>query len=136
MVKFESQALSTEQSRNCNEETKSQEKESRTLLQRPIPVRTRTLPVTKGQNSTEINQSRPISLLNVEGKTFFSVMASRLTKYLTENGYIDTSVQKGGITGVLGCLEHAAMIWEAIKRDKSEKLNLDVVWLDLANAYG
>ncbi|GFO12335.1 reverse transcriptase [Plakobranchus ocellatus] len=28
------------------------------------------------------------------------------------------------------------MIWEAIQRAKSEKLNLDVVWLDLANAYG
>ncbi|GFO40434.1 reverse transcriptase [Plakobranchus ocellatus] len=28
------------------------------------------------------------------------------------------------------------MIWEAIQRAKSEKLNLDIVWLDLANAYG
>ncbi|GFR70068.1 reverse transcriptase [Elysia marginata] len=28
------------------------------------------------------------------------------------------------------------MIWEAIQRAKSEKLNLDVVWLELANAYG
>ncbi|GFR95119.1 reverse transcriptase [Elysia marginata] len=28
------------------------------------------------------------------------------------------------------------MIWEAIQRAKSGKLNLDVVWLDLANAYG
>ncbi|GFO17264.1 reverse transcriptase [Plakobranchus ocellatus] len=28
------------------------------------------------------------------------------------------------------------MIWEAIQRAKSEKLNLDVVWLDQANAYG
>ena len=28
------------------------------------------------------------------------------------------------------------MIWEAIQRVKSEKLNLDVVWLDMANAYG
>ena len=28
------------------------------------------------------------------------------------------------------------MIWEAIQRAKSEKLNLDVIWLDLANAYG
>ncbi|KAK3797908.1 hypothetical protein RRG08_020645 [Elysia crispata] len=28
------------------------------------------------------------------------------------------------------------MIWEAILRAKSEKLNLDVIWLDLANAYG
>ncbi|GFO02404.1 reverse transcriptase [Plakobranchus ocellatus] len=63
-------------------------------------------------------------------------MASRLTKYLTENGHINTSVQKGGIPGIPGCLEHATMIWEAIQRAKSEKLNLDVVWLDLANAYG
>ncbi|GFO06256.1 reverse transcriptase [Plakobranchus ocellatus] len=28
------------------------------------------------------------------------------------------------------------MIWEAIQRAKSEKQNLDVVWLDLGNAYG
>ncbi|GFR86575.1 reverse transcriptase [Elysia marginata] len=63
-------------------------------------------------------------------------MATRLTKYLTENGYINTSVQKGGIPGISGCLEHATMIWEAIQRAKSEKLNLDVVWLDLANTYG
>ena len=91
--------------------------------------------IPKEQNSTEINQFRPITLLNVEGKIFFSVMASRLTKYLTENGYIDISVQKGGIPGVSGCLEHATMIWEAIQRIKSKKLNLDVVWLDLANAY-
>ncbi|GFN94967.1 reverse transcriptase [Plakobranchus ocellatus] len=82
------------------------------------------------------NQFRPISLLNVEGKIFFSVMTSQLTKCLTENGYINTSVQKGGIPGVSDCLEHATMIWEAIQRAKSEKLNLDVVWLDLANAYG
>ena len=92
--------------------------------------------IPKERNSTEINQFRPISLLNVEGKIFFPVMASCLTKYFTENGYIKTSVQKGGIPGVSGCLEHATMIWEAIQREKSEKLNLDVIWLDLANAYG
>ena len=92
--------------------------------------------IPKEQNSTEINQFRPISLLNVEGKIFFSVMASRLTRYLVENGYVDTKVQKGGIPGVPGCLEHATMIWEAIQRAKTNKLNLDVIWLDLANAYG
>ncbi|GFO24927.1 reverse transcriptase [Plakobranchus ocellatus] len=90
--------------------------------------------IPKEQDSKGINQFRPIPLLNVEGKIFFSVMASRLTKYLTENGYINTSVQKGGIPGVSGCLEHATMIWEAIQRAKSKKLNLDVIWLDLANA--
>ncbi|GFN91318.1 reverse transcriptase [Plakobranchus ocellatus] len=57
------------------------------------------------QDSKGINQFRPISLLNVEGKIFISIMASRLTKYLTENVYINTSVQKGGIPGVSGGLE-------------------------------
>ena len=82
--------------------------------------------IPKEKNSTEINQFRPISLLNVEGKIFFSVMAYRLTKYLSENGYINTLVQKEGIPGVSGCLEHTTMIWEA-QRAKSEKLNLDVI---------
>ncbi|GFR94546.1 reverse transcriptase [Elysia marginata] len=63
-------------------------------------------------------------------------MATLLTKYCTENGYINTPVQKGGISGVPGCLEHATMIWDVIQRAKSEKLNLNVVYLDLANAYG
>ena len=92
--------------------------------------------IPKEQDSTTITQFRPISLLNVEGKIFFSVMASRLTNFLLENKYLDTSVQKGGIPGVPGCLEHATMIWDAIQKAKAEKKDLDVVWLDLANAYG
>ncbi|GFO46650.1 reverse transcriptase [Plakobranchus ocellatus] len=56
-------------------------------------------------------------------------------KYLTENGYVDVSVQKGGLPGVLGCHEHATMIWKAIQRAKLGQCNLDVVLLDLANAY-
>ncbi|GFO24220.1 reverse transcriptase [Plakobranchus ocellatus] len=48
--------------------------------------------IPKEQDSRGINQFRPISLLNVEGKIFLSVMASRLTKYLTENGYLSKRV--------------------------------------------
>ena len=92
--------------------------------------------IPKEQDSTTINQFRPISLLNVEGKIFFSVMAARLTSYLLENKYLDVSVQKGGIPGVSGCLEHATMIWDAIQKAKTGRKNLDIVWLDLANAYG
>ena len=66
----------------------------------------------------------------------FSVMAKRLALYLLDNGYIDTTVQKGGIPGTPLCLEHATMKWEAIQRAKSEKTDLHVIWLDLANAYG
>lgn len=92
--------------------------------------------IPKEKDSKTIGQFRPISLLNVEGKIFFSVIAQRLTKYLLDNGYIDTTVQKGGVPGVPGCLEHSTMIWEAIQRAKRQKLDLHVIWLDLANAYG
>ena len=61
-------------------------------------------------------------------------MTSHLLK-INENGYINTSVQRGGIHRIFGCLEHATMIWDSIQSGRSEKLNLDAVWLDLANAY-
>ena len=92
--------------------------------------------IPKEKVSVDINQFRPISLLNVEGKIFFAVLAKRLTSYLTQNDYIDKSIQKGGIPGVPGCIEHSTMIWESIKRAKQNRLSLHVVWLDLANAYG
>ena len=91
--------------------------------------------IPKEQNSKDINKFWPISLLNIEGKIFFTVLASRLTKYLLTNEYINTSVQKGGIPGIAGCLEHGNMIWEAIQKAKANKKDLDVIWLDLANAY-
>ncbi|GFO17672.1 reverse transcriptase [Plakobranchus ocellatus] len=61
--------------------------------------------IPKKQNSTKIDQLRPMSMLNVEEK-IFSVMASRLTNYLTEIGYVNISVRYGALPGVLGCLEH------------------------------
>jgi len=44
--------------------------------------------------------------LNVEGKIFFSIIAQRLSTYLLKNGFIDASIQKAGIPGFSGCLEH------------------------------
>ena len=88
----------------------------------------------KEQNSTEINQFRTISLLNVEGKIFMSLLSRRLTSFLLKNEYIDTSVQKGGIPGVAGCMEHTSVITQII-REAKEKGELAVIWLDLANAY-
>ena len=45
----------------------------------------------------DIVHFRKISLLNMEGNIFFSALAKRLIKFMTENNYVDTSVQKGGI---------------------------------------
>ncbi|KAJ8347374.1 hypothetical protein SKAU_G00287750 [Synaphobranchus kaupii] len=67
--------------------------------------------IPKEKNSSTINQFRQISLLNLEGKIFFSVVAQRLSAFLQKNNFIDTSVQKAGRSGFSGCLEHANIIW-------------------------
>ncbi|XP_041481795.1 uncharacterized protein LOC121428966 [Lytechinus variegatus] len=53
-----------------------------------------------------------------------------------KNKFVDTSVQKAGVPGFPGCLEHVHMIWESIQSCKREKKDVDVILLDLANAYG
>ena len=92
--------------------------------------------VPKEKNSESINQFRTISLLSVEGKIFFSILSKRLTHFLTKNKYIDTSVQKGGIPGFSGCVEHNSVVSQLIKETKEKKGDLTCIWLDLANAYG
>ena len=64
------------------------------------------------------------------------ILAKRTVTYLQGNGYIDESVQKAGVPGIPGCIEHAYTIWDNIQEAKKTKENLNVVWLDLANAYG
>ena len=90
----------------------------------------------KERNSKTVNQFRTILLLNVEGKIFFAILAKRLTSFLTGNPYIDTSVQKGGVPGFSGCVEHTSAITQLIHEAKKGRKDLTVVWLDLANAYG
>ena len=90
----------------------------------------------KEKDSKTVTQFRTISLLNVEGKIFFAVLAKRMTQYLTSNQYIDTSVQKGGVPGFSGCVEHTSALSQIIREAKINQKDLTVVWLDLANAYG
>ena len=59
--------------------------------------------IPKDEKSENIDQFRVISLLSVESKIFFSIVAKRLSDSLLSNKYIDTSVHKGGIPGVPGC---------------------------------
>ena len=88
------------------------------------------------ENSVRVGSFRPIYLLNVEGKIHFGVIARRMTSFLVQNKYINTSVQKTGIPGFPGCPEHAQIIWNSLMTAKREKKELHVVWLSLANAYG
>lgn len=94
--------------------------------------------IPKENNSSSMEQFRQISLLNVEGKIFVTVVAQRLSVFLRKNNSVDTSVQKAGISGFSGCLEHTHAIGHLVKTALKEKKDLHVVFffLDLANAFG
>ena len=77
--------------------------------------------VPKEKNSLTINQFGTISLLNVEVKMYMSALAKRISGYMVENSYIDTSIQKAGIPGVSGCIEHTSVISQLIKEVKKGK---------------
>nr|BAC82600.1 reverse transcriptase [Danio rerio] len=92
--------------------------------------------IPKEEKSENIDQFRVISLLCVESKIFFSIVAKRLSNFLLSNKYIDTSMQKGGIPGVPGCLEHTGVVTQLIREAREGRGDLAVLWLDLTNAYG
>ena len=92
--------------------------------------------IPKEKDSRKIEQFRPISLLNVEGKIFFGVIAKRMTRFMINNGYVNTSIQKAGVPGFPDCIEHTTMSWDQIKTVKNDKTELYVIWLDLENAHG
>ena len=92
--------------------------------------------IPKEEGAKSVEKFRTISLLNVEGKIFFSLKADRITDFLIKNKYINASIQKGGIPNVSGCIEHTSILSQLIKEAKKEKKNLVVTWLDIANAYG
>ena len=92
--------------------------------------------IPKEDGATSVEKFRTISLLNVEGKLYFALRADRLVTYALANKYIDTSIQKGGVPAVSGCMEHTAILSQLIREAKAEKKGLVVVWLDIANAYG
>ena len=92
--------------------------------------------IPKVDEATEISKFRTISLLNVEGKIYFSLRADRLLKFVQDNKYIDPSIQKGGLPEISGCLEHTSVLSQLIREAKTEKKDLVITWLDIANAYG
>ena len=92
--------------------------------------------IPKEDGAKSVEKFRTISLLNVEGKLFFSMKADRITDFLLKNKYINSSIQKGGIPKVSGCIEHTAILSQLIKEARNKKKNLVVTWLDIANAYG
>ena len=95
------------------------------------------IPKNKPPNPSSIKDFRPISLINVEGKLFFSLVSKRFVSHIIKNNkFINASIQKGCMEKIPGCWEHMSMVLDALKSAKHDKTSLSAIWLDVANAYG
>ena len=95
------------------------------------------IPKTIPPSPSNVKNFRPIALLNVEEKLFFSLVARRVEQHIiTNNSLINTSIQKGCMEKVPGCWEHMSSVWSALKDARQNNTTLATAWLDIANAYG
>ena len=111
----------------------------RIWVERKIPStfqvgRVRLLP--KSSDTSHPKHMRPISVLNSEGRLFWTVFQKRLSCYMLDNGYISPRFQKGFLEGVAGCVEHTTVQWEMLQHAKRKYQQVTMAWLDLENAYG
>ena len=60
-------------------------------------------------------------------KIFFSLLSRRSSDFFLDNSYIDTSVQKGGVAGIPGCLEHTGVLTQLLREAKESKGDLTVL---------
>ena len=95
------------------------------------------IPKVSNPSQNKLSDFRAIALLNVEGKLFFSLVSKCLETHLIHNNnFTNNSIQKGCMEKIPGCWEHLSMVWHALKEARTQKSNLPVIWLDIANVYG
>ena len=92
------------------------------------------IPKSGSPDPNNIKDFRSISLLNVEGKLFFSILSKRLEKHIFSNNLINPSIQKGCMEKVPGCWEHMSVVWDELKSRKAEKSNIAAICLDTSDA--
>ena len=95
------------------------------------------IPKVSSPSESKLSDFRPVALLNVEDKLFFSLASKHLEAHLIhKNRFITNSIQKGCMERIPGCWEPLSMVWHALKEARAQKSNLAIIWLDIANASG
>ena len=77
-------------------------------------------------SENKLSDFRPIALLNVEGKPFFSLVSKHLETHLIHsNKFRKKSIQKECTEKFPGCWEYLSMVWHVLKETRAQKLLYD-----------
>ncbi len=91
--------------------------------------------IAKSSDTSHPSLMRPISVLNVEGRLFFTIYQEKMATFMLKNAYITQSVQKAFLESVAGCIEHTTLLAE-FRDARERRRSICVAWIDIANAYG
>ncbi|XP_063680027.1 uncharacterized protein LOC134815422 [Bolinopsis microptera] len=112
---------------------------SKLWLSNSVPLQWRigeSILLPKTTDLSDPGKFRNITMTNTSGKVAMGMLADKMLDYMTTNKYIDTSVQKGFLRKMPGCIEHTQALMEELRDAKSKRRQVYAVWVDLMNAYG
>lgn len=90
----------------------------------------------KTSSSRELKDYRDITLFNASLKALTGTWARFITDFMVKNKYLDTTIQKGFVPRVAGCVEHNQTMVDLLKESRKEKSPFQLAFLDLENAFG
>ena len=90
----------------------------------------------KSGDTSDPSNFRPIALTCVVGKLFHKILSRHLEIYLRANNVIDTSIQKGFVSGLPGVFEHIYSLSAIMEDALTNRKPLMMTFLDLKNAFG
>ena len=86
--------------------------------------------------SGDPSNSRPIALTSVVGKLLHKILSHRLETYLKANDVLDTSIQKGYVSGLPGVFKHIYSLSAIMQDALTHRYPLMTTFFDLKNAFG
>ena len=91
----------------------------------------------KHGSTLDINSFRQVVSIPNAVSQFHRILTLRLNTYLQTNKYLDTSIQKGGVSGQrFAIFEQFYKIKNVIKHANKNNKSLAILFLDISNAFG
>jgi hypothetical protein len=87
--------------------------------------------------TTDLSSFRQIITIPTSLNHFHRILALRMNDFLNKNNYLNTSIQKGSMSGIkYGLLEQIFKVKQIVKDANTEKRECAILFLDISNAFG
>lgn len=85
----------------------------------------------------DINSYRKIIAIPTIVNHFHRILALRIGNFMTKNSYLDTTIQKGGISGQkMSIMQQIVKVKSIIKHANTNKNKVAILFLDITDAFG